>query len=49
MSLGGGASTALDNAITQSISSGVFFAVAAGSDNANACKYSLTFSFELNV
>jgi subtilisin family serine protease len=37
MSLGGGASTALDQAVQASISSGVTYAVAAGNDNANAC------------
>lgn len=38
MSLGGGASTALDNAVVASISDGVFYAVAAGNDyGANAC------------
>lgn len=40
MSLGGGASSALDNAVANSISSGVTYAVAAGNDNANACNYS---------
>ena len=38
MSLGGGASTTLDDAVTNSISSGVTYAIAAGNDNANACK-----------
>lgn len=38
MSLGGGASTALDNAVVASINDGVFYAVAAGNDyGANAC------------
>jgi subtilisin family serine protease len=37
MSLGGGASTALDAAVTSAISSGVTFAVAAGNDNLDAC------------
>jgi subtilisin family serine protease len=37
MSLGGGASTALDDAVTNAINSGVTFAVAAGNDNADAC------------
>lgn len=37
MSLGGGNSTALDQAVRTSISSGVTYAVAAGNDNANAC------------
>ena len=40
MSLGGGASTALDNAVQNSIAAGVSYAVAAGNDNANACNYS---------
>lgn len=40
MSLGGGASTALDNAVNNSISAGVAYAVAAGNSNANACNYS---------
>lgn len=37
MSLGGGASSALDNAIRNATNAGVIFAVAAGNDNANAC------------
>ncbi len=40
MSLGGGASTALDNAVQNAINSGVTFAVAAGNSNANACNAS---------
>lgn len=36
MSLGGGASTTLDNAVKKSIADGVTYAVAAGNDNANA-------------
>ncbi|MFI7605342.1 S8 family peptidase [Micromonospora sp. NPDC049366] len=40
MSLGGGASTAIDNAVANSISSGVTYAVAAGNSSANACNYS---------
>lgn len=40
MSLGGSASTSLDNAISNSIAAGVTYAVAAGNDNANACYYS---------
>ncbi|VCU53236.1 Aqualysin-1 [Thermus thermophilus] len=40
MSLGGGASTALDNAVKNSIAAGVVYTVAAGNDNANACNYS---------
>jgi hypothetical protein len=37
MSLGGGASTALDNAVQNSIAAGVSYAVAAGNENTNAC------------
>jgi aqualysin 1 len=37
MSLGGGASTALDDAVNRAIASGVTFAVAAGNDNLDAC------------
>ncbi len=40
MSLGGGISTALDNAVNNSVNSGVFYAVAAGNENANACNSS---------
>jgi subtilisin family serine protease len=41
MSLGGGASTALDSAVQRSINAGVTYAVAAGNDSgANACNYS---------
>jgi serine protease len=40
MSLGGGASTATDNAVTGMVNAGVTVAVAAGNDNANACNYS---------
>lgn len=40
MSLGGGASTALDNAVNAAVGEGIFFAVAAGNDNSNACNYS---------
>ncbi|MCH0540123.1 S8 family peptidase [Streptomyces sp. MUM 203J] len=40
MSLGGGADTALDNAVRNSISSGVTYAIAAGNSNANASNYS---------
>lgn len=40
MSLGGGASTTLDNAVNNSISAGVTYVVAAGNSNANACNYS---------
>src|SRR5688572_3347293 len=40
MSLGGGASSALDSAVQNSIAAGISYAVAAGNDNANACNYS---------
>jgi aqualysin 1 len=40
MSLGGGASTSLDNAVKNSIAAGVTYAIAAGNSNANACNYS---------
>jgi len=40
MSLGGGASTAMDQAVEQSVAGGVFYSIAAGNDNANACNYS---------
>ncbi|UER54582.1 S8 family peptidase [Kineosporiaceae bacterium SCSIO 59966] len=40
MSLGGGASTALDDAVNRSISAGVTYVVAAGNDNQNACNSS---------
>jgi serine protease len=40
MSLGGPASIALDTAITNSFNSGVYYVVAAGNSNANACNYS---------
>src|SRR6185312_14392432 len=40
MSLGGGASTALDNAVANSIASGVTYALAAGNSSANACNSS---------
>jgi subtilisin family serine protease len=41
LSLGGGASTALDTAVNNLVTrSGVFTAVAAGNSNANACNYS---------
>ena len=40
MSLGGGASSALDTAVTNSINDGVTYAVAAGNDGLNACNYS---------
>jgi subtilisin family serine protease len=40
LSLGGGASTALDTAVRNSIASGVTYAVAAGNSSANASSYS---------
>jgi subtilisin family serine protease len=40
MSLGGGASTALDAAVRNSIASGVTYAIAAGNSNANASNFS---------
>ncbi len=40
MSLGGGASTALDNAVINSINSGVTYAIAAGNSNTNAANSS---------
>jgi len=40
MSLGGGVSTALDNAVTASASSGVFYSIAAGNSNADVCNSS---------
>jgi subtilisin family serine protease len=40
MSLGGGASTALDTAVKNSIADGVVYAIAAGNNNKDACRYS---------
>ena len=40
MSLGGGASSALDTAVGNAVAAGVVFAVAAGNDNADACSFS---------
>jgi subtilisin family serine protease len=40
MSLGGGASSALDTAVNNAINAGVTFAVAAGNENQNACNVS---------
>ncbi len=40
MSLGGGAYAPLDTAVTNSINSGVTYAIAAGNSSANACNYS---------
>ncbi|KAG5952034.1 Subtilisin-like proteinase Spm1 [Claviceps sorghi] len=40
MSLGGGKTSALDAAVNAAVKAGIHFAVAAGNDNADACKYS---------
>jgi cerevisin len=40
MSLGGGKSQALDDAVDAAVDAGVHFAVAAGNDNRDACNYS---------
>ncbi|MQM27948.1 S8 family serine peptidase [Glycomyces albidus] len=40
MSLGGGYSASLNNAVTQAVASGVTFAVAAGNEDQNACNVS---------
>lgn len=40
MSLGGGASTAVDSAVRNSIAKGVSYAVAAGNSSGDACRYS---------
>ena len=40
MSLGGGASTSIDNAVKNSIADGVVYAIAAGNSNRDACRYS---------
>jgi subtilisin family serine protease len=40
MSLGGSASSTLDNAVNNSIAAGVTYVVAAGNSNADACNYS---------
>lgn len=40
MSLGGGASTSLDTAVKNSIAAGVVYAIAAGNNNRDACKFS---------
>jgi len=40
MSLGGGASSALDTAVNNSVASGVFYVVAAGNDASDACNTS---------
>ena len=40
MSLGGGKSNILDQAVNAAVDAGIHFAVAAGNDNANSCNYS---------
>lgn len=40
MSLGGGKTTALDDVVNAAVAAGIHFAVAAGNDNADACRYS---------
>ncbi|MFZ0789437.1 MAG: S8 family serine peptidase, partial [Chromatiaceae bacterium] len=40
MSLGGGASKSLDDAVIRSADRGVFYSIAAGNSGANACNYS---------
>jgi len=40
MSLGGGASSALDNAVANAVAAGIVVVVAAGNSNADACRYS---------
>ncbi len=40
MSLGGGAYSPIDTAVKNSVAAGVFYTVAAGNDNADACNYS---------
>ena len=40
MSLGGGASAAMDNAVRNSIASGIVYSIASGNSNANACNTS---------
>jgi len=40
MSLGGGKSRALDDAVNRAVNAGLHFAVAAGNDNRDACDYS---------
>ena len=40
MSLGGGKSRALDDAVNRAVGTGLHFAVAAGNDNRDACDYS---------
>ena len=40
MSLGGGTSTTLDTAVSNSIAAGITYGIAGGNDNASACNYS---------
>jgi len=40
MSLGGGITITVDEAVEQSIAAGITYAIAAGNSNANACNYS---------
>ena len=40
MSVGGGKSTSLNNAVNTAVNSGVHFAVIAGGSNSDACNYS---------
>jgi len=40
MSLGGGLSQALNDAVNRAVDSGLHFVVAAGGDNGDACSYS---------
>jgi subtilisin family serine protease len=40
MSLGGGASQAVDDAVNRAVAAGIVFGVAGGNSNANACNYS---------
>ncbi len=40
MSLGGGVSSSLDNAVANAVSRGIVMSVAAGNSNADACNYS---------
>ena len=46
MSLGGGKSRSLDDAVDAAVRSGLIFAVAAGNDNRDACNYSPAASSE---
>jgi cerevisin len=46
MSLGGGKSPLLDQAVNAAVDAGIHFAVAAGNDNADSCNYSSTLADE---